>query len=614
MKSAAEIYFEEIEQMYKSGKQRKAFAYPEWIYELENTEENRAKKALKGFKAFILMLLDQNKKFGKHYWNLSQIAPDSLADKSTFIRVIASAQDEPAEYISNLEDLDEFIRFEHEQLLNRLSKSSHCTYADLNELVIESMDRNARVCVPEDIAGIMQILSEDDELVDVYSKNGVGLMSALRARDECSVSLVGTENKEEGIAYQNNHSYVEKLVQRIEKKWTADLKKSKCLLVNALNENLPIYPPTRNEETDRTTEGTFNNIFNLPNYEKIVMLVSNSVLSANRGEIKAQDIFDFCVKKGLTKVVQLPAGAVGPMNTEDTILVFEKNKKNEEIQFVVMGAADYAKKKFGLPRRASEYPKSLFELKNILNKSKYKSLKYLEIENKNKNENKFSSFQASRFINDGLISESKSKLEMKRLGELFEIIRAQHISKFGRETIFVEEISSSDIDETGLVHAGQVKELSQEDVYKYKKQILKENDLVICFRGAPDSVGKVGLYIHKGEKVLPNQSFMILRPKAENSQSKELSRIIFWWLRTEASKIQLRQRSLSPGVLRLTPYEIKQFLVPVGPNWYLNECNAQFIIWQEKITQYENLKLEAKHIEMSAINQNKIKEVKAIYE
>jgi hypothetical protein len=107
---------------------------------------------------------------------------------------------------------------------------------------------------------------------------------------------------------------------------------------------------------------------------------------------------------------------------------------------------------------------------------------------------------------------------------------------------------------------------------------------------------------------------MILRPKAENLQSKEISRLTFWWLRTEASKLQLRQRSLSPGVLRLTPYEIKEFLVPVGPSWYLNDCNAQFMIWQEKINQYENLKLEAKQIEMNAINQNKITKSRTIYE
>ena len=610
MMSAAEIYFEEIEQMYKSGKQRMAFAYPEWIYELENTEENRAKKALKGFKAFMLMLLDQNKKFGKHYWNLSQIAADSLADKSTLIRVIASSQDEPAEYITNLENLDEFIRFENEQLINRLSKSSHCTYADLNELVTEAMDRSARVCVPVDIAGIMQILSEADGLVDVYSKNGIGLMSALRARDECSVSLIGIEEKAENFIYQNNNTYVEKLILRIEMKWNTTIKKSQFLLVNALNENLPLYPITKSEETNRTIEGSFNNIFNLPYYEKIVMLVSNSVLSANRGETKAQDIFDFCVKKGLTKVVQLPAGAVGPMNTEDTILVFEKNKKNDEIQFIVMPDTDSAKKKFGLPRRASEYPQDHVKLKNILEKSNCKTLKLSEIKNKNK----FTSFQANRFITNEQINESKTAFEMKRIGELFEIIRAQHISKFGSKTVLVEEIASSDIDETGLVYTGQVKELSQEDVSKFQKQILQENDLVICFRGAPESVGKVGLYSHKGKKVLPNQSFMILRPKTENLQSKEISRLAFWWLRTEASKLQLRQRSLSPGVLRLTPFEIKEFLVPVGPSWYLEDCNAQFLIWQEKINQYENLKLEAKQIEMNAINQNKITELRTIYE
>jgi len=610
MKSAAEIYFEEIEQMYKSGKQRKAFSYPEWIYELENTEENKAKKAVKGFKAFMLMLLDQNKKFSKHYWNLSQIAADSLADKSTLLRVIASAQDEPAEYIKNLEGLDEFIRFEHEQLLNRLSKSSHCNYADLNELVTEAMDRSARVCVPVDIAGIMQILSEADGLVDVYSKNGIGLMSALRARNECAVSLVGMEEKAEDFVYQNNNAYVEKLIQRIETKWNTTIKKSQFLLVNALNENLPIYPATKNEETNRTIEGSLNNLFDLTYYEKIVMLVSNSVLSANRGETKAQDIFDFCVKKGLTKVVQLPAGAVGQMNTEDTILVFEKNKRIEEIKFIVMPEADSARKRFGLPRRASEYPVDLIKLKNILEKSKSRTLKLSEIKNKSK----FTSFQANRFMTKEHLNESKNALEMKRIGELFEIIRAQHISKFGSETVMVEEIASSDINETGLVSSGQVKELSQDDVSKYQKQILQENDLVICFRGAPDSVGKVGLYSHKGKKVLPNQSFMILRPKAENLQSKEISRLTFWWLRTEASKIQLRQRSLSPGVLRLTPYEIKEFLVPVGPDWFIDDCNAKFLAWQEKINQYEKLKTEAKHIEMNAINQIKTKEARKIYE
>jgi hypothetical protein len=75
------------------------------------------------------------------------------------------------------------------------------------------------------------------------------------------------------------------------------------------------------------------------------------------------------------------------MNTEDTILVFEKNKRIEEIKFIVMPEADSARKRFGLPRRASEYPVDLIKLKNILEKSKSRTLKLSEIKNKNLQKN-----------------------------------------------------------------------------------------------------------------------------------------------------------------------------------------------------------------------------------
>jgi restriction endonuclease S subunit len=281
-------------------------------------------------------------------------------------------------------------------------------------------------------------------------------------------------------------------------------------------------------------------------------------------------------------------------------LVFEKNKKNEEIQFIVMPDADTAKKRFGLPRRASEYPQDLIKLKNILEKSKSKTLKYSELKNKSK----FNSFQANRFITNEHTYESRTKLEMKRIGEFFEIIRAQHISKFGEETVLVEEITSSDIDETGLVRAGQINELSQEDISKYEKQILKENDLVICFRGAPDSVGKIGMYMHEDKKLVPNQSFMILRPKSDNLQSKMISKITFWWLRTKKTRLQLRQRSISSGVLRLTPNEIKNLEIPIGPNSFLEFCNSEFNEWMQKINLYEKIKKDAVNIEINAMKRS----------
>jgi len=63
--------------------------------------------------------------------------------------------------------------------------------------------------------------------------------------------------------------------------------------------------------------GELNHLLNY-GYENIIVLVSNAYLNGGRGIINSEEIFKYCISKGLKKVIQLPMGAVGA--THESIL------------------------------------------------------------------------------------------------------------------------------------------------------------------------------------------------------------------------------------------------------------------------------------------------------
>jgi restriction endonuclease S subunit len=103
-----------------------------------------------------------------------------------------------------------------------------------------------------------------------------------------------------------------------------------------------------------------------------------------------------------------------------------------------------------------------------------------------------------------------------------------------------------------------------------------EKDIVMCFRGAPDTFGKVGMYRKKScEKALPNQSFVILRQKLDTGGVICGPEILMMWLRSSFAQNYLKQCSISPDVVRVKPKQIAEMEVPVGPRHLLEDIEKK---------------------------------------
>ena len=76
----------------------------------------------------------------------------------------------------------------------------------------------------------------------------------------------------------------------------------------------------------------------------------------------------------------------------------------------------------------------------------------------------------------------------------------------------------------------------------------------------------MGLYrLQPGETAVPNQSFVILRAKNGGLDLPLTPELLVWWLNSHYAQQQLRLKSISPDVMRISPSDIGALEVPVGP-------------------------------------------------
>jgi hypothetical protein len=119
-------------------------------------------------------------------------------------------------------------------------------------------------------------------------------------------------------------------------------------------------------------------------------------------------------------------------------------------------------------------------------------------------------------------------------------------------------------------------------------QVLQIGDILMCFRGARDALGRTGRLRSFTElPLVPNQSFVIirLRPEAEIN-----STYLHWWLQSEFVRRYIASKAITPSVPRIAPTDLKQLPVPVGPEGYLRSRSKEAQHFEELIS--ERAKLE----------------------
>ena len=613
MKTASEFFFEDIiSKIYAPNKQRKALPYPEFVYEIKNDQE-ALKRSIECIQSITLMVLSHQEKFGNYFHNVQHVKSNSIGNAIDLLLGIIKLKLEIHEdgnaLIHILENLKRNIGIDQNSIAELIDKSPQASFTSIHELLTEACERNASIVTPIDLSLLMSYLAIDKNSVDVYHENGLGLLSGNLSSNNKNVRLTSNLdfNKKTQPAIElfnelkywyKNNTFINQILLQVDKTWSNDKTKSNTLLVNALEENLPFFPPTE-DDSGANHEGALNYVLN-GHYERVVVLVSNSILSTGRGAITADKTIDYCLKKGLKQVIQLPNGVVSNRNKEDSILVFDCKGPSSEVVFseIPSNLVVDAQRGFGKPRRAQSFENQITKISLLMELSQKRRVTESELRLTMNGSRSVMSFQASRFIKEDPFKKLNNKVELSNLSNYFDLIRGQHLPQNYDDSIEYFEISTDNIDQYGNVTKGRKKITDKTYLENHSRQTLKVNDILLCYRGSADTIGTVGFIHDKSTELLhPNQSFYIVRAKSNIGQTQLTPYILFHWFRTEYCQNYFSNLSLSTNVFRLAPRDVEQIQIPIGPDNFLAMLIEKYQRWSDTEKDIQNLNNKLKLIE-----------------
>lgn len=579
-KNIAKHYIELCEYAYKETEQRRAFEYPDWINSIKN-DKTIAQKSFVAMQSALLMLAHKQGELLNDYPAMKLSKEMPLANFFSERAALVEAR-EAIETFSPLksayENLATYAKYVQSNFKEYESKERY-SYKSLHELATEALQREAASVTPCDVSEFMLLQAGGEEKIDVYGLDGLGLVYSVRAKTKASIvgddfgkggerlwpASLKTTNKD-ALTWYRNHEFTNKEFLDLEWKFSEYAKQGDVLLVNAASADVPFL--NADEENDQQA-GSLNNCLTA-GYKKVVVLVSNHYLTAGRG--MAEQILSYCLNHGLRKVIQLPMGVLGFKSQQHSILVFEQGVNNESVEFIDLSSEENtrtAPKGFGEPRRA----KVLKSNGDGYWGPSYHALSTtVEVNSLRKNSRsgskKLLSFEVGQFLKTDPIRELRDTYSFMKLQEFMDVFRAHHIEETGEEVrVSYAEVGANCISELGWIGQGRKRECASTSLDKRKAQILKDKDIVLCFRGAPDSFGRAGFYRKQANEIaIPNQSFVILRAKEDGIANAPAPELVMWWIRSHYAQEYLKQKSISPDVVRIAPKDIASMDVPSGPD------------------------------------------------
>jgi hypothetical protein len=613
--TTAKHYWSLCKKIYSETETRSAFEFPKWLQEFKNDRSN-AEDAFIGLQAAMLMILDKGEEVLKTY---SQLTNDRevnlqeyLATWAVMDRLIAEAK--PFSVLSSaLTGLSEYLKFTGGEV-KQITSSEKYSFESLHSLVAEASKRDASFVTPIDIADFMQSWIEPNAGVHIYGLDGLGLLYA--ARRNGSARLVGDEFGKsidyeipkkilniysESQTWFRTNEFINREFIDIECRFGVSDAPADSLLINAARFDLPFFDVKNKEGNKSQSEvGILNHCLNA-GYSKIVVLVSNHFLTAGKGV--ARNILDHCIKNGLTHVIQLPMGVLGFRSQQHSILIFEKESSKKEIKFIDYSDIQNIKaseKGFGLPRRA-------FSLKVASQEAFQRTtvVPVAELDSYGKNfgnRKKLLSFEVGQFSELDALEGLRQKCTFMRIHQFMDVFRSHHIEEnTEQDRSEFTEIGASSISKFGWITGGRTRTCPTASLDRRQAQVLRDKDIVLCFRGSPDSFGKVGLYREKkGEIAIPNQSFVILRQKNDCPVAAVSPELLVWWLNSQYAQNYLKLKSISPDVMRISPRDIDEMEVPIGPESYVEVERSRVEIVNDALKQISVLSTKIGSLQASA--------------
>lgn len=598
---------------HKDNDRRKALPYPAWLQAIGN-DEKTARHTFAVLQAAWMT---------EAFWTLGEWQPqdDSDAQPSldTWLMIqrlrgdrFTTAKIDPL--ADAIETLLERCRYGEttEFPFIHLRDRAHT----LHELATEAASREPGRVTPPDIARFMASLAIDPNQCAVYVEDGIGLLhgtgSATRlvgedlGRSDSPALPASLQDIYEtaGTWYRNqaftNRAFAEMAWHR-ERDHAPPA--ARTLLINASHHHTPFADIGQANEHGSDHEGTLNHVLGGP-FGRVVVLVSNSTLTSGRQtdsrSVSAGDILRFCAARGLHRVIQLPMGTNGSRHLGHTVLVFDTGRASQQVEFAVIpkDCTRDATRGFGRARRALQLhlPDTLVDGLPVDT-----ARKSVAIESTRRKDRKLISFEANLFLDQDPLSRMRSRFEFASLGTLFDIFRVQHLAPESELFAYeCAEIGASDIDEWGHVGPGRLRTTSSDLDGLRHWELLVRDDLLLCFRGSSESFGKVA-WIRETPAVmtLPNQSFLVLRPK-QRTTGAPAPGLVFWWLRSPWVRSYLEQRAVSTGVSRISPRDVAAIEIPCAPGGLLEKEAQRLMEHEDLLKRLKKIETDMQRIQSDA--------------
>lgn len=622
-----------LKQAHQETDQRRAAPYPDWLSRVRNGQ-GAAEQAVHSLEAALYMLLTQGPISTTAGGQLLATTPTTkreLVDACNRIAATLRTKQPHGGLTPAADALDVIaseLRFStYEPEPHHLPAAQ--LWQHLHQLATQAADRDAASITPFDVTRFTLHVGGTAEAVDIYALDGIGLLHASRALlPPEAVRLVGDDAGQHtkpawpafladltprDLADFNPGRFCSRAFTEVE--WelcpTHDVTETpaskRLLLINAAKLKVPFSSrSTKQPQTTMSLDGLIRSP-----HGRVVILVPNQALTAGRG--MAQERWHLLKAAGLRRVIQLPVGTVGPRHHEYSIMLLERDWTADEVDFVELRESEHTRpalRGFGHPRRGRELALPATQagsdglpndaLRAVASAKDLAEARRAKGKRSSSASSRLVSFEVSRALRTDPFESLKDGLELRPLSSFMEVFRSHHIRRADHEDADIYwEVGTPEIDTMGMITPGPEVKCSKAALANRRRQILQADDLIMCFRGARDSIGRVGRYrMTATAPVVPNQSFVILRmlPHGAGFTPPPVG-LVFRWLRTQRVKEYLRLKTVTPDVPRLAPKDIMSILVPVGPEALIERQSRLQEEFEAIVTEAESLRQRLAQIE-----------------
>ena len=289
--------------------------------------------------------------------------------------------------------------------------------------------------------------------------------------------------------------------------------------------------------------------------KRVVCFVSDTFLFRTSGGEKLFKL-DIIEKNWLEGVISLPSGLLNKTSPPLSMMILNKQKQNENIQFVNAISDQFqeplSKSKNQL-KNANQIVSEFINFKNGLHSANVK-VKTIKKNHYNLSPARYVTSKADEHLNDFL-----NKFKEAPLDELVTFSRPQSLANDEQASSVFYEYGLNNLNEINhLSGSARVVKIKTSRLERVKSNMIKPFDVLVVCRGAVGKVGFVPEDIPKN--AVANQAFVILRIK--EGCRRMTPQALFQYFKSEYGQYQLSSLATGTTSPSLASNDIKSLILP----------------------------------------------------